>query len=89
MDKLTRDALHAQLMAFHALAIALHQEGVLPIQAIVNVLGKRLESDQTTFREPENPVARQIYDGLLSFEEVLSPFEAAKRGNPPPPGTDR
>jgi hypothetical protein len=84
MDKLTLEALHAQLTAFHSLVIALHEEGVLPIQAVVNRLGARLESDQTQFHEPENKVARQIYEGLLSFEEVLSPFAAAPRGTAPP-----
>lgn len=84
MDKLTQDALHAQLAAYHSLVIALHRQGVLPIQAVVNVLGERLEAGQTQFREQENPVTRQIYEGLLSLEEVFPPFEAVQRKPPAP-----
>lgn len=77
MEDSVIEALHAHLIAYHSLVIALHEARVLPIQAVSNQIGHRLEADQVEHQH-QNPVARQIYEGLLELETVLRPFDEGR-----------
>lgn len=80
MDKLTHQALHAHLQAYYALVRALHENGVLPISAVVNQMGNRADFGKIQFGEEMNPIAQVIYDGLFSIEQEYArsrPFRPA------------
>lgn len=77
-------ALVANLNAYYALVRALHEEGVLPISAVVNRLGDRLDFGRQHFPEEsakQNEFALAIYDGLMAIEREY----AQQQPSPPAP----
>jgi len=79
-------ALLAHLSAYYALVRALHEEGVLPISAVVNRLGDRLDFGQQT--EPRESArtaefSKLIYEGLLTLEKEYSKRRSTSGGSAP------
>lgn len=88
MDSITQDALHAHLQAYYALVRALHENGVLPVSAVVNRMGDRTDFGKMHFSEGTNLIAQAIYDGLFAIEQEYAKSRPFRPAPQPPSDTD-